>query len=96
MDIQPEPGIDTHVLVCDPYKGKEREHISPPVLHQELVASEDKHCDCDVVAEAEFARKEIEKLTLQQAGSVFALPFAIVARFAKDFDIVRRFKNAIT
>jgi hypothetical protein len=57
LNVQPEPGVNAHVLVGDPHQGKQRHQISAPVVEQELGASDDQKQNGDVVAEAEFASK---------------------------------------
>ena len=85
FDVEAETVIDAHVLVGDPDDGEKSDEISTPPGVQHLKAGDDQEDGSNVVAEAVFAGKEIEKLSAGEAVALSRLPLAVFARLAKNF-----------
>jgi hypothetical protein len=84
-DIETQVGVDAHVLVGDPDEGEERDQVAAPVVEQQLVMGKEEEKRGHVMAEAEFAGEEEEKLAAYRVGMDLTLTDAIFARFAEDF-----------
>ena len=84
-DIEPQVGVNAHVLVGDPDQREKGDQISAPIVEQKLVMREDEEKCRDVMTEAEFAGKEEEKLATGGARMALTLASAIFARLTEDF-----------
>ena len=85
LDVEAQAVEGAHVDVGDPNESKPGHQVSAPAVVQELKTSNQQENQRDVMAEAVFARKEVEKLSPPQAVAVFTFAFAPVARLAEDF-----------
>ena len=83
-DIEPQVGVNAHVLVGDPDKGKEGDQVAAPVIEQQLVMREKEEKCGHVMAEAELAGKQEEKFAASGAGMALTLADAIFAGLAED------------
>jgi hypothetical protein len=83
-DIETQVGVDAHVLVGDPDEGEERDQVAAPVVEQQLVMGKEEEKRGHVMAEAEFAGEEEEKLAARGVGMALTLANAIFARLAED------------
>jgi hypothetical protein len=83
-DIEPQVGVNAHVLVGDPDQREEGDQIAAPVIEQQLVMREHEEKCCYIMAEAKFASKEEEKLSARRAGMALTLANAIFARLTED------------
>lgn len=83
-DIEPQVGVNAHVLVGDPDEREESDQVAAPIVEQQLVMGEHEEKRRDVMAEAEFAGKEEKKLAARGAGMALTLANAIFARLAED------------
>lgn len=83
-DIEPQVRVNTHVLVGDPDEREEGDQVAAPVVEQQLVMGEDEEKGRHVMAEAEFAGKEEEKLAAGRVGMALTLADTIFARLAED------------
>ena len=84
-DVEPQMGVNAHVLVGDPDEREEGDQVAAPVVEQQLVMREHEEKDRHVMAEAEFAGKEEEKFAASWVGMALTLADAIFARLAEDF-----------
>src|ERR1044072_559888 len=94
LDVEAEAVVEAHVLVCDPDEREAADEIAAPVFVEQLVARNEEEEDCDVVAEAVFAGKEIEELPLVPAATILALAHAELTRLAEDLLVCHRPGNA--
>ena len=76
--IEPQAGVNAHVLVCHPDQGKTADQIAAPIIIKQLVARDDQEKDRDVVAETVFAGKKKEELACKKRGIFFALAQAVL------------------
>ena len=83
-DIEPQVGVNAHVLVGDPDEREERDQVAAPIVKQQLVMREKKEERGHVMAEAEFAGKEEEKFAAGRTGMPLTLADTIFARLAED------------
>ena len=83
-DIEPQVGVDAHVLISDPDERKEGDQVAAPVVKQQLVMREHQEKRRYVMAEAEFAGKEEEKFAAGGTGMALTLADAIFAGLAED------------
>jgi len=84
-DIEPQVGVNAHVLVGDPDERKEGNQVAAPVIEQQLVMREKEEKRGHVMAEAEFAGEEEEKLAASGVGMDLTLAYAIFAGLTEDF-----------
>lgn len=84
-DIEPQVGVNAHVLVGDPDERKKGDQVAAPIVEQKLVMREHKEKGRDVMAEAEFAGKEEEKFAAGGVGMALTLADTIFARLTEDF-----------
>jgi hypothetical protein len=82
LNVEAKPGIDAHILVCDPHHSKECRQIPTPVLIKQLVSSERQEPQRHAVAEAVFTGEKIEEFPAADVRRFCALP--LLARFAED------------
>lgn len=85
FDVEAQPVINAHVLVCHPDQSEERNDITPPVEEEHLEPREHKHQRRHVVAETVLAGEKVEKLAPQKTLRASALTLTIFSRFSKDF-----------
>ncbi|SRR5579871_3962047 len=83
-NIEPQVGVNAHVLVGDPDKGEERDQVAAPVREQQLVMGEDEEKRRYVMAEAKLAGKEEKELAAGGVGMALTLADAIFTRLAED------------
>lgn len=83
-DIETQVGVNAHILVGNPYQREKGDEIAAPVLEEKLVAGEDEEKRRHVMAEAEFAGEEEEKLAASGVGIALTLTDAIFARLTED------------
>jgi hypothetical protein len=83
-DIEPQVGVNTHVLVGDPDERKKGDQVAAPIVEQQLVMGEDEEKRRYVMAETELAGKEEEKFAARGAGMALTLAYAIFARLTED------------
>lgn len=55
FDVQPQPVVNTDVLICDPHQREKRNHIPAPVWENELEARNHQEQRGYVMAQAIFA-----------------------------------------
>ena len=67
-DIEPQVRVNAHVLVGDPDESEERYQVAAPIVEQQLVMREKEEKRSYVMAEAELAGKEEEKLAANAVG----------------------------
>lgn len=84
-DIETQVGVNAHVLIGNPDEREKGDEITAPVVEEKLVAGEEQEKGRYVMAEAEFAGKEEEKLAASRVGMAFTLADAIFARLAENF-----------
>ena len=84
-DIETQVGINAHVLVGDPDQREKSDEVAAPVVEQQLVMGKEEKKGRHVMAKAEFAGKEEEKLAAYRVGMDLTLTDAIFTRLAKDF-----------
>jgi len=84
-DIETQVGVNTHVLVSDPDQCEKGDEVAPPVVEEKLVVGEEEEKHRHIMAEAEFACEEEEKLAASGIGMALTLADAIFARLAEDF-----------
>jgi len=84
-DIEAQVGVNAHVLVGDPDESEERYQVAAPIVEQQLVMREKEKKRSYVVAEAELAGKEEEKLAARRIGMDLTLADAIFARLTENF-----------
>lgn len=84
-DIEPQVGVNAHVLVGNPDQREKGDQVAAPIVEQELVTRKEEEKRCHVMAEAEFAGKQKKELTAGGVGMALALADAIFAGLAKDF-----------
>jgi hypothetical protein len=84
-DIEPQVGVDAHVLVGNPDECEKGDQVAAPIIEQQLVMREKEEERGYVMAEAEFASEEEEKLAAYRVGMDLTLTDAIFARLAEDF-----------
>ena len=77
-------GVNTHILVGDPDKREKGDQVAAPVVEEKLVAGEDEEKCRHVMAEAEFAGEEEEKLATCRVGMALTLTHAIFPGFTED------------
>ncbi len=75
LNIQPQPVVDTHVLVCYPDQSEQRHHISAPVRIEKLESREREKEGRDVMAKAILAREDIEDFRLKKPRAALHLPW---------------------
>src|SRR5580658_9967924 len=85
LDVQPQPVEGAHVDVGDPNESEPCDQVAAPAVVQKLKMSHQQKGQRDVVAEAVFAGKEVEKFPPPQGAAVFTLALAPVARLAEGF-----------
>ncbi len=83
-DIESQVGVNAHVLVGDPDEREEGDQVAAPIVEQQLVMGKEEEKCRDVMAEAEFAGEEEEKLSARRAGMALTLADAIFAGLAED------------
>ena len=84
-DIETQVGVNAHVLIGDPDEREEGDQVAAPVVEQQLVMREEKEKGRHIMAEAEFAGKQEEKLAACRIGMDLTLTDAIFARLTEDF-----------
>ena len=93
-DIEPQVGVNAHVLVGNPDQRETADQVAAPVIEKELVMGDEEEEDRYVMAEAEFAGKEKIKFTAKCFRIAFTLADAVFARLAEDFFMGDRPGNA--
>ena len=83
-DIEAQVRINAHVLVGDPDEREEGDQVAAPIVEQQLVMREKEKKRGYVVAEAELAGKEEEKLAARRIGMDLTLADAIFARLTEN------------
>lgn len=83
-DIEPQVGVNAHVLVGNPDEREESYEIAAPIVEQQLVMREDEEKCRNVMAKAEFAGEEEKELAASRVGMALTLAGAIFARLAED------------
>ena len=83
-DIEPQVGVNAHVLIGDPDQREEGDEVAAPVVKQQLVMREEEEKGRHIVAEAEFAGKEKEKLAACGIGVGLTLTNTICARLTEN------------
>ncbi len=83
-DIEPQAGVNAHVLVGNPDEREESYEIAAPIVEEKLVVGEEEEKGRDVMAEAELARKEEKELAASRVGMALTLAGAVFARLAED------------
>jgi hypothetical protein len=84
-DIEAQVGVNTHVLIGDPNEREKRNQVAAPVVEQQLVMRKKEEKRRHIMAEAEFAGEEEEKLAARGVGMALTLADTIFARLAEDF-----------
>jgi hypothetical protein len=84
-DIETQVGVNAHILICDPDQREKGDEVAAPVIEKKLVVRKDEKKRRDVMAEAEFAGEEEEKLAARGVGMALTLADAIFAGLAEDF-----------
>ena len=77
--------LDHVVVRAEEDEREEGDQVAAPVVEQQLVMGEHEEKRRHVMAEAEFAGEEEEKLAAYRVGMDLTLTDAIFARFAEDF-----------
>jgi hypothetical protein len=70
LNIQPQPVVNADVLIGDPNQGEKRNHITSPVCEYQLETCNRQQQRGHVVAQAIFAREEIEELALEPTAAL--------------------------
>src|SRR5579862_3101371 len=83
LDVEAEPVVDAHILVCHPYEREEGDHITPPILEQHPESRKYKDQRRYVMAKAVFTSKKVKKLAPKKTFCPGALALAILSRLAK-------------
>ena len=83
-DIEAQVGVNAHVLIGDPDQREEGDQVAAPVVEQQLVMREEKEKGRHVMAEAEFAGKEKEKLAACGIGVGLTLTNTVFARLTEN------------
>ena len=78
-------GVNTHVLVGDPDQCKKGDEVAAPIVEEKLVVGEEEEKCRHIMAEAELAGKQEEKLAASGVGVALTLADAIFTRLAEDF-----------
>lgn len=89
-DIETQVGVNAHILIGNPDQREEGDQVAAPVVEQQLVMREEKEKGRHVMAEAEFASKEKEKLSARGIGVDLTLTNTIFARLTEDFFVGNR------
>ena len=84
-DIEAQVGVNAHILVGNPDQREKGDEVAAPVVEQQFVMSQEEKKCRHVMAKAEFAGKEEEKLAAYRVGMDLTLADAIFARLAEDF-----------
>ena len=82
-DIEAQVGVNAHILIRDPDQREKGDEVAAPVIEEELVVGEEEEKCRHVMAEAEFAGKEEEKLAARRIRMALTLTDAIFARLAE-------------
>ena len=90
LDVETQPVINAHVLVCHPHQREPRDQISAPVGKQYLELRDEHEGGGDVMAEAILAGEEIEEFSLIPTPAILTAPLAVLTRFAKDLFVRNR------
>lgn len=84
LNVEPQPAIQTHPLIRDPRKEKEREHISRPGIDQEAEIGNQNHKQSDPVREAILAGPDVKEFSDEDIGRVFTVSLRPVPPFLED------------
>jgi hypothetical protein len=83
-DIEPQVGVNAHVLIGNPDQREEGDEVAAPVVKQQFVTRDDQKERRHIVTKAEFAGKQEEKLAARRIGVDLTLANTICARLAED------------
>lgn len=83
-DIETQVSVNAHVLIGNPDEREKGDEIAAPVVEEKLVAGKDEEKRGYIVAEAEFAGEEEEKLAASGVGMALTLADAVFAGLAED------------
>ena len=84
-DIETQASVNAHILIGNPNQREKGDEVAAPVIIEKLIAGDDEKKRRHVVAEAEFAGEEEEKLAANGIGIALTLANAIFARLTEDF-----------
>lgn len=85
LDVETQPVVNAHVLVCHPDQREEGNYITPPIEEEHLETCEHKDQRRHVVAKTVFTGEKVEKLASQKTLRASALTLTIFSRFTEDF-----------
>lgn len=81
----PQPTIETHPLIGDPWQKKKRNDVSAPIVDEQAKAGQDENTYRYPVAKAVLASKYVKKFASEYAAAGFALIAACLAPLTKNF-----------
>lgn len=83
FNVEAQPVIDAHILVRNPDQREERDHITAPIVKNQLVACNSQESCGHVMAQAIFAGKKVKQLAPEPRAAL-ALTLAIFLKFTKN------------
>ena len=94
LNVNFNKSVDAHVDVRNPYHGETGDEKAPPVMEKQLIMRDGQHKNRDVMTEAIFAGKKVEKFPCNEMPAVSAAVDTIFTWLAKNFFVRYRPRNA--
>jgi hypothetical protein len=77
--------VETHVHIGHPNDGKSRDEVASPIVKKHFETGYAQDDDRNIMTEAIFAGKKIEKFADNKFLAVLAMSYAVLPRLAKNF-----------
>src|ERR1700733_9619669 len=85
LHVQANMRVKTHVEVCSPHQGKQRDQVSTPTRQEQLKMSEPQEHDCNIVTEAKFTGQQVESFAPNRGRGLARLAFCELLQLAEQF-----------
>jgi|ERR1700722_1331267 len=84
LDVEPQPVVDTHVLVGRSDQRKQCDKVPSPAAIKHLKMRDQQKQNRDIVAQAVFACENVKEFSAGEAACLEMLALTILTRLAED------------